>query len=277
MTDSDRSSATSSQLSQASDSNEMHALQEAVCDAIAEVVAAVAPEVSSASSPYGEPICTPTGAQTREAAFLAAPAALVAPPAFDIYSDSPAEPVGEALVTLPFAHAGLGAPAGHYPLASQSVRLCFPEVEERLLHAAAVHTLEFRDLAHLDPFARREVPSVVCTFVDDELRVSARAATAYFPSVGALVGCTNVYFQILAFHAQSRGVESMYALTHGHVATVNRLLSFAKRFVWGAVLAYFGQYYLRRRAEMAAGFFTGWWDPDPELVSRHLVGRRRTT
>lgn len=219
----------------------------------------------------------------------AAPAAPPAPPApaapttpLDPATATPAELQAAAGVVAPVTAAvpaaahlapgfALGAGAHADPLAGKQAVLRFPGVDQTVLREVMLHTADFRTLARLNPAYARAASEQVFAVADGKLSIVNRAVSKSFPNLASLLASFGVYFDILCFQlGASRGFEPMWTLSHGWSLFQQQILQFHAVYEWQDLLNYVEQAYLRRRAEMMSGTFSGWWAPDHDLQSLYL-------
>ncbi|EJD45192.1 hypothetical protein AURDEDRAFT_165735 [Auricularia subglabra TFB-10046 SS5] len=157
------------------------------------------------------------------------------------------------------------------PLAGKQALLRFPGVDQAVLREIMLHTADFRTIAKLNPAYARSASEQVFAVSDGKLSIVNRSMGKSFPTLASLLASFSVYFDILCFQlGASRGFEAMWTLSHGWSLFQQQILQYHAIFEWNDLLNYIEQVYLRRRAEMMSGTFSGWWSPDHDLQSLYL-------
>ncbi|KAF9486411.1 hypothetical protein BDN70DRAFT_10947 [Pholiota conissans] len=112
---------------------------------------------------------------------------------------------------------------------------------------------------------------------DGSFTVRERTGSAKdYPNFASLLEPLLTYFEILGAYAASSGsASSTLAILRGCNAYCAHLSCLNRTYTWSAILQYHKHFFLKRSKEMARSNFSGWLNPDANLMSQFLFGHVR--
>ena len=154
----------------------------------------------------------------------------------------------------------------------ETLRDKFPTIRGSCIRQIKAHIFEAHNIYQLDSdFNRRDGLTLFDRFGRGQCVQGERFRD--YSSLNALLDPLFTYFRILVASVGAADATEGLALADATLAYVARLIQFAEKYEWNAVLAYHFDFHRMRLREMRHGEYGGWAGLGEELRARHLVGR----